>query len=137
MEAFALAAYASKFSSSPLDNTAVIETVVFSILFFQQALSFTDFGLPVDSDKISSMIYNPSQDTFALLSKTAIFRNLDPVQLQEIVSSAHRFEVERRCFLFHQGEPADFFYVLLEGNARLSQITPEGRQVINLNSELN
>ena len=76
------------------------------------------------------MINNPSQDTLALLSKTAIFRNLDLPQLQEILSSAHRFEVERRSFLFHQGEPANFFYVLLEGNARLIQITPEGRQVI-------
>lgn len=46
------------------------------------------------------------------------------------MSSAHRFEIERRSFLFHQGEPANFFYVLLEGSARLSQITPEGRQVI-------
>jgi len=95
-----------------------------------QALSNTDFGPPVDSGKIASMIYSPSQSTLALLSKTAIFRNLNSVQLQDIVSSAHRFEVERRSFLYHQGEPADFFYILLEGNARLSQITPEGRQVI-------
>jgi CRP-like cAMP-binding protein len=76
------------------------------------------------------MTYDPSQETLALLGKTNIFRDLNPAQLKEILSSAHRFQVERRSFLFHQGEPANSFYVLLEGNARLTQITPEGRQVI-------
>lgn len=76
------------------------------------------------------MTFSPSQETLASLSTTAIFHNLSPAQLKEILSSAHCLEVERRSFLFHQGEPANFFYVLLEGNARLSQITPEGRQVI-------
>ena len=94
------------------------------------ALFNAGFGHPVESGKIVSMINSPSQDTLALLGKTAIFHNLDLAQLQEIISSAHRFENERRTFLFHQGEPANFFYVLLEGNARLTQITPEGRQVI-------
>ena len=76
------------------------------------------------------MIDRPSKDMLVLLSKTAIFRNLNPVQLEEIVSSAHLFQVKRRSFLFHQGEPADSFYVLLDGNVQLTQITPEGRQVI-------
>ena len=76
------------------------------------------------------MIDNPSQETLALLGKTNIFRDLNPEQLKEILSSAHRFKSKRHSFLFHQGEPANSFYVLLEGNARLTQITPEGRQVI-------
>ncbi len=76
------------------------------------------------------MTYNSSQETLALLGKTNIFRDLNPAQLKEILSSAHRFQAKRHSFLFHQGEPANSFYVLLEGNARLTQITPEGRQVI-------
>ena len=76
------------------------------------------------------MTHNSSQETLALLGKTNIFRDLNPAQLKEILSSAHRFQAKRHSFLFHQGEPANSFYVLLEGNARLTQITPEGRQVI-------
>ncbi len=68
------------------------------------------FGQSIDSGKIALMIHGPSQDTLALLSKSAIFRNLKPAQLEEIVSSAHHFQVQRRSFLFHQGEPAHTFY---------------------------
>ncbi len=75
------------------------------------------------------MTYPATHETLDLLKKTAIFRNLKLAQLEVILSSAHHFHIERRSFLFHQGEPATTFYVLLEGNAQLTQITPEGRQV--------
>jgi CRP-like cAMP-binding protein len=71
----------------------------------------------------------PSQATLVHLGKAAIFRDLDTSQLNEILANAYRVEIKRREFLFHQGEPADTFYIILEGNARLTQISPEGCQV--------
>lgn len=71
---------------------------------------------------------NPGQQ--ASLKATEIFRGLQREDLQKIASAARRTEIERHAFVFHQGEPADTFYVLLDGTVRLSQINPEGKQVI-------
>jgi CRP-like cAMP-binding protein len=38
--------------------------------------------------------------------------------------------LNRGEFFFHQGEPATSYYVIAEGQTRLSQITDDGRQVI-------
>ncbi len=103
------------------------------LFFYRYALvsfSSTKLGHHCDSGKIVTMTSGPSQATLDLLSETVIFHRLKQTQLQEIVSAAHQFRAKRRSFLFYQGEPADAFYVILEGNARLAQITPQGRQVI-------
>lgn len=76
------------------------------------------------------MTYNLSNDELLLLSNTALFVDLDPDQIKSILSSARRCHIDRHTFIFHQGEPATSFHILLEGNVRLTQITPEGRQVI-------
>jgi CRP-like cAMP-binding protein len=64
------------------------------------------------------------------LIDTDIFRGLSGEELKQITSTGRRVEIKRHAYLFHQGEPADIFYVLLEGTARLSQLTPDGKQVI-------
>lgn len=46
------------------------------------------------------------------------------------MAAAGRRHVGKGEFFFHQDEPADFFYVLVEGQVRLSQLTAEGHQVI-------
>jgi CRP-like cAMP-binding protein len=38
--------------------------------------------------------------------------------------------VKRGEFFFYEGEPAEAFYVIVKGRVRLSQLTPEGHQVI-------
>ena len=76
------------------------------------------------------MTYYPTRDELDLLRSTVLLLDLNPDQMKQILLSARRCQIERNAFLFHQGEPAVSFYILLEGNVRLSQITPEGRQVI-------
>ena len=65
-----------------------------------------------------------------LLKKIPLFRGLEEKGLQRILETAVSQRFDSRTFLFHQGETANNFYVILEGNIRLTQITPKGRQVI-------
>ena len=65
-----------------------------------------------------------------LLAKAQLFAGLNEDQLRIILQHAYSREVERRGFYFHQGEPAETFYLIRQGQVRLSQINPEGKQVI-------
>jgi CRP/FNR family transcriptional regulator, nitrogen oxide reductase regulator len=65
-----------------------------------------------------------------LLAKTKLFEGLAETQLNAILQQAYTCEVPRRGFYFHQGEPAETFYLIRQGQVRLSQINPEGKQVI-------
>jgi CRP-like cAMP-binding protein len=50
--------------------------------------------------------------------------------LQVVLQASHQHEVERNAYFFHQGDPATDFYVLAEGEAKLTQVTPEGHQML-------
>jgi CRP-like cAMP-binding protein len=65
-----------------------------------------------------------------LLRRCHYFSDLPTDILTAAASAAQLRRVLAGEYFFHQGESASHFYVLAEGNARLSQITPEGRQVI-------
>lgn len=58
------------------------------------------------------------------------FQELDDDALAAIVQVAHIRRVVCDAFFFYQDEPATVFYVLIEGQGRLSQITLDGDQVI-------
>ena len=59
-----------------------------------------------------------------------MFGALDEATRREVLSAAYHRSVRKGEFFFFQDEPAETFYVLLEGRARLSQLTPEGHQII-------
>ncbi|RRR76668.1 MAG: Crp/Fnr family transcriptional regulator [Candidatus Viridilinea halotolerans] len=65
-----------------------------------------------------------------LLRQCAYFAGMPEAILQTAAASAHSRRILGGEFFFQQGDHASHFYVLIEGNARLSQITPEGRQII-------
>jgi CRP-like cAMP-binding protein len=71
-----------------------------------------------------------SVDPLPILARAPIFQGLDPSALKPILNSSRSRQVEANSFFFHEGEPATLFYVLLEGRARLTQVTAEGHQVI-------
>jgi CRP/FNR family transcriptional regulator, nitrogen oxide reductase regulator len=66
----------------------------------------------------------------ALLTKASFFKGLDNKALAAVLAAGQRRHLSRGSYFFHQGEPATTFYVLLEGRVRLTQISPEGHQVI-------
>jgi CRP-like cAMP-binding protein len=72
-----------------------------------------------------------SKDTLLeLLARSPLFRGADSIELEAALAVAGRSRKEKGGYFFHQDEPADFFYVIIEGQVRLSQLTPEGHQVI-------
>ena len=65
-----------------------------------------------------------------LLGRSPLFRGAETAELEAALAVARRSQLERGEFFFHQGEPAEHFYVIIEGQVRLSQLTAEGHQVI-------
>ena len=47
-----------------------------------------------------------------------------------VVNEGRPFHIAQGEYFFHQGEPATHFYILAEGEAKLTQITPDGQQTI-------
>lgn len=64
------------------------------------------------------------------LTRAPIFQGLDATALQPILQVGRYRQVAANTFFFHEGEPATLFYILLQGRARLTQVTAEGHQVI-------
>ncbi|MCC6603917.1 MAG: Crp/Fnr family transcriptional regulator [Anaerolineae bacterium] len=75
------------------------------------------------------MTPTPDSD-LQLLTQAALFDGLTETQLRTIQQHAALVKVPRRSFFFHQGEAATTFYLIREGQVRLSQVNPEGKQVI-------
>lgn len=71
-----------------------------------------------------------SSDLLELLARSPLFRGAGQAELEAALAVASRRRLEKGEFFFYQDEPADFFYVIVEGQVRLSQLTPEGHQVI-------
>ncbi len=65
-----------------------------------------------------------------LVSRAFLFQDLALDASLQVVQAAHTRAVSRSEFYFHQGEPATTLYVLLEGKARLLQVSAEGSEVL-------
>jgi CRP-like cAMP-binding protein len=72
----------------------------------------------------------PLAELTQLLTQSPAFRGLRTVQLQAVLEAAHRRWVAQNTFFFHQGDPAVAFYILIQGAAKLIQVTPEGHQML-------
>lgn len=64
------------------------------------------------------------------LAQIPIFQGLTADALADVMRCSEFRHIERDCFFFMQGDPADCLYVLTEGRAKLCQLTPDGQQVI-------
>lgn len=65
-----------------------------------------------------------------LLAKTTPFQELSTTTLQTVAQTICWRHVERHAFFFHQGDPATTFYILVQGRVRLTEVTPEGQQLL-------
>lgn len=65
-----------------------------------------------------------------LLSQTFLFRDLNSNDLALIIQVAHSRNVSSDEFFFQQGDAATSLYLLIAGQVRLLQITPDGNQVL-------
>lgn len=66
----------------------------------------------------------------SLLASVEIFRGLDEAALDDVLRAAQRRRIKRGETVFRQGDPARSFYVLVDGQLKVAQTTPEGQQVV-------
>jgi len=63
------------------------------------------------------------------LKSIDMFDGVDSDHFDRILEDSHTVTFQQDEILFIQGDPADVFYVLIQGRIKLSQLTPEGDQV--------
>ena len=63
------------------------------------------------------------------LNSIELFKGIENDQLEKIIADSRTVFFDADEILFYQEDPADVFYVLIEGRIKLSQLTPEGDQV--------
>ncbi len=72
----------------------------------------------------------PNQTAYAYIQHSRYFQGLPEAALHAVAHAARWCTISSEQYLFHQGDPAQHFYLLCEGQLRLIQITPEGKQII-------
>ncbi len=69
-------------------------------------------------------------DVSARLANVPLFRGLRGEVLLRIVDRSYPSQKTAGEFFFNEGEPAEEFFVLTGGRVKLTQVTPEGHQVV-------
>lgn len=64
-----------------------------------------------------------------LLRRVSVFQNATDEDLKLFAQNSIERSIEEGEFFFFQGDPADYFYVLLSGRAKLMQMNSTGQQV--------
>ncbi len=64
------------------------------------------------------------------VEEITLFKHLSPAEIQTILRSARQKKINPDEFFFLQDDPAEAFYVLISGKARLTQFTADGQQIL-------
>lgn len=64
------------------------------------------------------------------LTAVPLFRKLSRPDLAKIAGMAQHRHATEEGYFFQQGDAADYIYILEEGQVRMTQLTPEGDQII-------
>ncbi len=71
-----------------------------------------------------------STDLCLTVSQCALFRDLAPEECNAIIAAGRLYSLEPGAFFFYQGDESRMMYVIVEGQVKLTKITPAGHQVI-------
>jgi len=69
-------------------------------------------------------------DDLDIVSRIAVFAALKPATIQRIVAPATVVALEERQALFHQGEPATAFFIVIDGWIKLYRVTMAGEETV-------
>ncbi|HHK74035.1 MAG TPA: Crp/Fnr family transcriptional regulator [Rhizobiales bacterium] len=67
---------------------------------------------------------------FELLKKLPLFVGLEEERIREIIGTAQPCEFPRGKIIFQQGDPADWFYVILQGWVKVFRVSEEGNEAV-------
>ena len=73
------------------------------------------------------MLKQADQDVVA---NCELVRDLSPSEREIVLAHGRQCTVPKGAFFFHQGEEATKLYVILQGRAKLTQVTLDGQQII-------
>lgn len=65
-----------------------------------------------------------------IVASNLMLRDLVENDCQVFLDHGRPRRVKENSYFFHQGEPAELFYILIEGQVKLTQVTPSGHQII-------
>jgi CRP-like cAMP-binding protein len=65
-----------------------------------------------------------------VLEPVPLFASLDSAAMRDVSEAARIRHVQGGASFFREGDPADSFFVVQAGSVKLSQVTPEGHQVV-------
>lgn len=66
----------------------------------------------------------------SIVRSIPLFAGMTDAELDDVLSLAVSRRYAAGIAVFEQGQPAEQFYVLLHGRLRVTQVTPEGQQVV-------
>lgn len=72
----------------------------------------------------------PGLQDISYLESNDLFKGLEPSELASIAKAGRSRRLKPGAHLFRQGAPATTLYVLVAGQVKMTQVTPEGHQVL-------
>jgi CRP-like cAMP-binding protein len=66
----------------------------------------------------------------SILQATALFRDLEIAQLEDVLEAARQIKATKGEYVFFQGDAANRLHLLLDGSLKLTQVTPDGQQIV-------
>ncbi len=77
-----------------------------------------------------TFLVQETSDFLPLIKKCVFFKELSDTELHQVMLNAHLRKHAKDSFLFHEDEPANRTYILVQGVIHLNQLTVKGQQVI-------
>ncbi len=71
-----------------------------------------------------------TKELCGIVASNLMLKDLDQNDCQRFLEHGRVRQFAEGSFLFHQGEPAHLFYIVIEGQVKLTQVTAAGEQVI-------
>jgi len=65
-----------------------------------------------------------------VIGQCDFFKKLDPAAQAQVVNAGIIRRFQPKTYILHEGEAASHFHIIIEGRVKLTQITPEGHQII-------
>lgn len=66
----------------------------------------------------------------SILESVPLFQELDSAERNQIATGAHKVSVNKGEILFNKGDPADGFYIVVDGRIKISFISRDGKEYI-------
>jgi len=70
------------------------------------------------------------ESTLKRLGGVLLFQGLSEKEIGAILEAGQSLRISEGNFLFYQGDPAEYLFVLMTGRMKLGQTTPDGQEII-------